>query len=58
MVVYTVTDGDDTTVELVNELAPYLKKYGAVYINGHEHNVEVIQQGSSSNSSSSSIFII
>jgi len=40
--VYTVTDGDGPTQELVDALVPLMKKYGVVaYLNGHEHNAEV-----------------
>lgn len=39
--VYTVTEGDDVTTELVRFLVPLMQKYGVhAYINGHEHNTE------------------
>jgi tartrate-resistant acid phosphatase type 5 len=41
--VYTTTNGDDTVPELVTYLVPIMKKYGVIaYINGHEHNAEVL----------------
>ena len=41
--IYTVTDGDDTTPELVTYLVPLMQKYGVqAYMNGHEHNAEHI----------------
>ena len=40
--VYTVTDGDGPTAELVQRIVPLMQKYKVTaYINGHEHNHEV-----------------
>ena len=42
VIVYTVTDGDGPTAELVDHLVPLMKKYKvSAYIHGHEHNAEV-----------------